>query len=184
MKKKGIRKEKCIVGQCVVLEPFAERHLSDEYLQWLNNPEVCRWNSHGESKYSLLQARKYLKSIRSDAHKKVFAILMKQDKRHVGNISLYISPQNNSGEIAILIGATECWGKGVGTEAFRLVMEYAFNSLKLHRIYAGIASKNTGMIRVVQKLGFHNEGVQRDAFLKKGRYWDVLNWALLNRGNK
>ncbi len=180
MRKKRNTQDKCIFGKGVILEPFSKKHLSADYVQWLNDPEVCRFNSHGVSKYTLLKAQKYLKSLRGAHNKKVFAILMEQGKRHVGNISLCLSPKNNSGEIAILIGAKECWGKGVGTEAFRLLVGYAFETLCLHRVYAGMMERNIGMMRLVEKLGFHSEGVQRDAMFKNKRYWDVAIWAKIN----
>lgn len=53
-------------------------------------------------------------------------------------------------------------GKGYTSEAVRLVVDFAFNELKLYRIEAGVMPTNTGSIRVMEKAGFQREGIARD----------------------
>ncbi|MGE1209620.1 GNAT family N-acetyltransferase [Bacillus pumilus] len=52
-------------------------------------------------------------------------------------------------------------GKGYMTEAIRLIIDYAFEELHLHRIEAGVKPSNIGSIRVLEKSGFENEGLNR-----------------------
>ncbi|WP_144468893.1 GNAT family N-acetyltransferase [Bacillus pumilus] len=51
--------------------------------------------------------------------------------------------------------------KGYMTEAIRLIIDYAFDELHLHRIEAGVKPSNIGSIRVLEKTGFENEGLNR-----------------------
>lgn len=53
-------------------------------------------------------------------------------------------------------------GKGYTSEAARLVIDFAFNELKLYRIEAGVMPSNTGSIRVLEKAGFQREGLSRE----------------------
>jgi RimJ/RimL family protein N-acetyltransferase len=170
-----------VKGKTVWLERFALKHVSDEYIRWLNDPEVCRYNSHGEVRYTRKKALEYLRSIRCDSHKYVFAIIDDATGCHVGNIGLYVSSRDRSGEIAILIGRKDFWGRGIGTDAYRLVIRLAFQRFGLHRVWSGMLSRNRAMTRLVEKLNFKREGVFRDAFCKRGRYYDEEVWSLLNR---
>lgn len=173
-----------LIGDKIALEPFSENHLTENYVRWLNDPEVCRYNSHGAERYTLAKAKDYFREIQQSKNKLVFAICLLPERRHVGNVSLYISTANNSGEIAILIGEKDVWGKGIGTEAYQILIDYAFHHFKLHRLFSGLAAENVPMKNIVAKLGFEKEGVLRDAFLKNGKYQDIEYWGLLNRSDK
>lgn len=75
----------------------------------------------------------------------------------------------------------EKWnGKGVATEALSATNRYVFEVLKLHRIEANILPVNKGSIRVVQKLGFHEEGVSKALLKIDGNWQDHLRFALIN----
>ncbi len=57
-------------------------------------------------------------------------------------------------------------------EAVRLMVDYAFTELKLHRIEAGVMPRNLGSIRVLEKAGFHREGIARSNVLINGKWED------------
>jgi len=109
-------------GQKIILELLSQKYLSDEYVSWLNDPVVCRYNSHGKSVYTSQEASTYIKQSKIASNLVVYAIISTENSKHVGNISLTVSPQNNSAEIAILIGKN-AWGKGIGTEGARALFE-------------------------------------------------------------
>ena len=71
-------------------------------------------------------------------------------------------------------------GKGYMTQAANLVVNYAFDILKLHRIEAGVMPHNIGSIRVLEKAGFHKEGVARKSVEINGRWEDHQMLAILN----
>ncbi|QUG41561.1 GNAT family N-acetyltransferase [Psychrobacillus sp. INOP01] len=71
-------------------------------------------------------------------------------------------------------------GKGYTTEATNLVVDYAFENLNLHRIEAGVMPDNIGSIRVLEKAGFHKEGVARKNVEINGRWEDHQMLAILN----
>ncbi|MFB7138111.1 GNAT family N-acetyltransferase [Bacillus sp. AFS017336] len=71
-------------------------------------------------------------------------------------------------------------GKGFTTEAVKLVVEYAFNELKLHRIEAGVMPHNIGSIRVLEKSGFHKEGIAKKNVRINGKWEDHQVLAIIN----
>ena len=70
--------------------------------------------------------------------------------------------------------------KGLMTEALERAIRYAFEDLKLHRIEANIMPRNVRSIRVVEKLGFVNEGLSRKYLKIAGVWEDHLHYVLLN----
>jgi RimJ/RimL family protein N-acetyltransferase len=111
----------------------------------------------------------------------VFAICLRDNDRHVGNISLQqISAKNRNAELALLIGDPSVYGKGIGYEAGKLLVEYAFGTLKLHRLYCGTHAENIGMQKLALKLGMSEEGRRRDALWKNGSFADIVEYGLLN----
>ncbi|QQE78579.1 GNAT family N-acetyltransferase [Alicyclobacillus sp. SO9] len=71
-------------------------------------------------------------------------------------------------------------GRGYTTEAVRLVVSYAFNTLQLHRIEAGVMPHNLGSIRVLEKAGFKREGLSKKNVLINGKWEDHLHFAVIN----
>jgi len=71
-------------------------------------------------------------------------------------------------------------GKGYTTEAVKLLVEYAFKELKLHRIEAGVMPHNIGSIRVLEKSGFHKEGIALKNVKINGKWEDHQVLAIIN----
>ena len=73
----------------------------------------------------------------------------------------------------------ETWGTGVGTEAMRLLVDFAFGELNLHRIALTVWEHNPRAIASYEKLGFATEGRLRDHLYRQGRFWDKEVYGLL-----
>lgn len=137
----------------LVLQPLTSTHLSEKYVNWLNDPEVNKYlASGGNYTYEMLQD--YI-----DKHEKeetlFWAIIIKQTGEHIGNIKISpIDELNNTGEYGIMIGDQESWGKGFAQEASCLVIDYCFKQLGLSGITLGVLKSNTGAIKLYRKLNF------------------------------
>jgi ribosomal-protein-alanine N-acetyltransferase len=70
------------------------------------------------------------------------------------------------------------WGQGIATEAAEAVIHFAFENLSVNRVEADIMAGNDACIRVLERLGFEREGVQKERLYKDGAYHDVLLYAL------
>ncbi len=73
------------------------------------------------------------------------------------------------------------WGQGIVPEAMREVIAFGFTHMNLNRIEADCAAENTASVRVLEKLGFQPEGIQREQYYDEGRFWDLRLFALLRR---
>lgn len=85
------------------------------------------------------------------------------------------------GWLGIGVGDRERWGQGIGSEALRLVLNFAFNELNLHRVQLTVFAYNERAIALYEKLGFVREGVHREYLHRDGQRHDLLLYGLLRR---
>ena len=84
------------------------------------------------------------------------------DKRHL------------TAELGIGIGERGCWGKGYGTEATSLVLDFGFTALGLHNIILDPLSFNERAIRTYRRVGFKEIGRRREAYRIGNRAYDLV----------
>lgn len=169
-----------LVGEVIHLSPLTKDDISDRYVEWLNDPVVCRDNSHGGVPNTLAMTIDYVASVQGSRTTLAFAIRLNSNDEHIGNVSLQkIDPVNRSAELAMLIGEKQWWGRGVGMDAYRLLIDHGFRVLHLNRIYSAQTARNKAMIRVCEKVGMQQEGLLRKAMFKNGEYLDVVAYAIL-----
>lgn len=164
-------------GALVRLEPLAADAVTDEYVSWLNDPEVFRYlgTKFGQTPASVTR---YVESVQ--APDLLCKIVEKASNAHVGNISLHsIHPVHRCAELGIMIGSANARGKGYGREACRLLIAYGFDHLNLHKITAGTVVANAAMTQVFLGLGFVIEGTLAQHFYLEGQYHDIHRFGLL-----
>ena len=109
----------------------------------------------------------------------VWAIELKKNKHFIGSCGIHdIDRMNRSAELGYII-SHDYWNQGIATEAGNLLMDFGFNNLKLHRIYARYFEGNEASRRVMEKLGMRYEGIMRDAVFKRNRYYNIHTFAKL-----
>lgn len=169
-----------IEGKNLYLRALHVNDSEGNYPAWLNDKEVCRYNSHGDTLYTKEMAISYIQSVENSPTCKVFAICDRASDKHIGNIALQaISMQNKSAEFAILLGDKEFWGKGLSKEAGKLLLQYGFDTLKLHRIYCGTSEANIPMQHLALSLGMELEGRRKEAMFKDGLFYDILEYGIV-----
>lgn len=129
--------------------------------------------------YTEKNAEEFIKRQAKSDTEQVFAIDFKGELCGLIGLILQKDVHRKSAEIGYWIGESH-WGKGIVTKAIELITTYAFDELKLIRIYAGIFEYNVGSIRVLEKNGFQKEGISKKAVFKNGEFWDEHRYALLN----
>jgi RimJ/RimL family protein N-acetyltransferase len=104
-----------------------------------------------------------------------FVIYVRQTLRPIGTVGLAsINHLHRTAELGIGIGERDCWGKGYGTEATRLMLDYAFTVLGLHNVMLRVFSYNERAIRSYLKVGFKEIGRRRQAQRIGDRAYDVV----------
>lgn len=137
----------------LIYEPLSLKHLSNNYVKWLNDKHVNRYMESGGD-YSIKKLEKYL--INQERKKMFFwAIKLKKNGKHIGNIKIDpICKKNESGEYGIMIGDKSEWGKGYGAESSKRIIKYCFDDLNLFKINLGVNIKNQKAIKLYESLGF------------------------------
>ncbi len=97
------------------------------------------------------------------------------DDRLLGDINLEVTHWNcREAFVGLGIGPRDFWGRGYGTEAMQLALEYAFLEVNLERVTLTVFEYNPRAIRSYEKCGFRHEGRLRGALLREGKRWDML----------
>ncbi len=110
----------------------------------------------------------------------VFGIELKKTDRLIGVIGLHdIDWISRKTTIGIKIGLARWRGQGYGTEATKLLQEYAFETLGLNRILAEILIYNGASLQCFKRCGYHREGILRQAMYKNGQFHDVALLSIL-----
>lgn len=155
MEKKNIILE----SKNISLRILKEDDATIEYLNWLRDPEV---NKHLEVRFNLPNNQEDLRKHVSESFIKkntfLFGIFDKSSLKHIGNIQLVTDKNHNHGEIGLLIGNKNFWGKGLGSESIASVTNFAVKILKLRKLIAGAYSSNLSSIKSFKKNGYSIQG--------------------------
>ncbi|ASS74320.1 RimJ/RimL family protein N-acetyltransferase [Tumebacillus algifaecis] len=110
-----------------------------------------------------------------------FGIFLKESGELIGTVSLMqvMRGPHQKCLIGYFLDQSQN-GKGYMSEAVRLAVDYAFQTLRLHRIEAGVMPHNIGSIRVLEKAGFHTEGIAKKNVKINGKWEDHQLMAILN----
>ena len=164
-----------IIGEKIYLRGLERADLEGDYFQWLNDYEVTKFLESGRFPYTKEALEEYYRNTALSNNNVIFAIIDGETDKHIGNIKL--GPINwitRISPLGIMIGNKDFWGKGCGTEAIRLVLDYAFKRLNLHKVTAGMAAIHQASIKAFQKAGFEIEGQAKSQFSVDGEYCDSL----------
>jgi RimJ/RimL family protein N-acetyltransferase len=169
---------KPLVGERILLRPFSKRDL----------PHIQRWSADAELRkligevapMSEAEGERFYKELRADKDRVWFVIVLKRNGRVIGEAGLLrmFRPWRNT-DMTIIIGEKDAWGKGYGTEAGHLLLDYAFNRLGFHRISIGVVGFNKRALRFWESLGFEKEGVERDEYFYDNKYSDGIMMSIL-----
>ena len=104
-----------------------------------------------------------------------FSIRTLADDKLIGGVSLWVNSWTHADTwVGISIGEREYWGKGYGTEATRLMLDYAFATLDLHSVMLRVYAYNLAGYRAYLKAGFRECGRRRQCKHMGGALWDVI----------
>ncbi|HEY0495108.1 MAG TPA: GNAT family protein [Kutzneria sp.] len=176
----NFREKPVLAGETVVLRPVIADDAVD-MLEVLADGDVLRLTgSHGTlSPDDVEPMRQWYGSRAGHDDRLDLAAVDRVTGRYVGEVVLNeLDPNNNSCSFRIALGATG-QNRGLGTEATRLVLGYAFERVGLHRISLEVYSFNSRARRVYEKVGFRPEGVLRDALLWEGQRFDAHVMSIL-----
>ncbi len=148
----------------------------------IKDEEVIRWLLRIPHPYRLEDAIKFIRGTHYRIRKGkgyAFGILLKETDRVIGVVDIFnVDWESRNADIGYWLGK-KYWNKGLMSEAIRLILRFAFEELKLHKISATIFEDNVASRRVLEKVGFKLEGKRREARLKFGKWHNELLYGIL-----
>lgn len=131
------------------------------FQRWYADEEIARLLRHDQEPLNEIQSRGYFDTIilPLSARGLCYAVHEASTDRLIGTTALTdISPARTSALFRIVIGEKDCWGRGYGTEATRLVVAEAFEHHGLRQVRLEVFKHNPRAIAAYQRVGFRQTG--------------------------
>jgi diamine N-acetyltransferase len=167
-----------IIGERVTLRRI-ERDDLPLVRRWLDDPEL-RGQIGARSPLSEAEAEEWFERVASDPTRAWYVIVEDQHDRVVGEAGLLrMDPEWRTTDMTVIVGEPDAREKGYGTEAGRLLLDFAFQYMGFHRVAIGVVGFHEDALRFWERLGFRREGVQRDGYFLDGAFHDFVMMSIL-----
>ena len=154
-----------------------------DFIYALENNESIWEVSNTQTPYSRFLIRQYLENAHQDIYEAKqlrLAICHNETAETLGLIDIFdFDPKNNRAGVGLLIGSQANRSKGIGSEALELVINYSFQQLQVHQLYANIGSYNEISLQLFTKFGFQKIGIKKDWNKVNNGYKDELLFQLI-----
>jgi RimJ/RimL family protein N-acetyltransferase len=165
-------------GERVFLRPIGTED-TELYFRSLFNKET-RMLTGTQKHFTREQIHQYIENKGQDSSSVLLLICLCENDQVIGDVQIGdIDRNNRNAFIRISIDQNAYQGKGYGSEALLLMLDYGFGILNLHRIELNVFAFNERAIHTYEKLGFQREGVQRQALYYNHAYHDSILMSML-----
>ncbi len=168
-----------LYGKKVILRAVEEEDL-EMFRELTNSPDFERMVVGWSFPVSRRDQLRWFESCRNDLNTLRYTIEIKEDGA-VGMIGLKNIDMKNgvASGLGMRIARKEIRTRGLATDAWMTLMRYAFDELRLNRINGSALDYNEISQHVCKKVGFREEGRQRQAVYKNGQYHDLILYGCL-----
>ncbi len=175
---KPVDKDFIIKGEHIYLRPITQAD-TELVLRWRNAPEVVE-NFLYRKEITAQEHQSWLENKVFTGQVHQFIIMDAADDTPLGSVYLQnFDEENNKAEWGLFLDGDKTRGRGVGTEVGNLIWDYAFDTLKLHKLHSRVLARNKPCVRMNEKLGFPQEAYLRDELLLDGSYEDLILYGAL-----
>jgi RimJ/RimL family protein N-acetyltransferase len=168
-----------LVGSSVVLRRHVPENVA-AFQRWYTDPEVARLARYQPTPMRPEEIERFFAARVVGLDALAMAVHERATDRLIGTCAFsQLDGDNGSALYHITIGEKDAWGHGFGTEATRLMVDHAFETLGLHRIALNVFEFNERATRAYLRCGFVVEGRSRESIWRDGRWWDELAMSIL-----
>lgn len=168
-----------ISGRLVNLRPVMKSEVN-AITRWVNDPKVRHFIGKVLPQTEKQEEDWFNKLGESDKHV-VLGIETKEGVL-IGVMGIHdINRENRTATTGALIGEKEYWGRGYGTDAKMFLLQYAFETLNLHKICSNVIAFNKRSLQYSLHCGYKLEGRRRKHVWRVGKYWDLLELGLFRK---
>ena len=171
---------KKLVGKKCFLSPITTAD-AETMCAWINDQKTAMLV--GDEGHSTITAENIKKELQQMQERRahMYAIHDLESEKLIGRTLLMgVDAVNRTAMLGIIMGEKSYWGKGYGTEAVRLMLDFGFNGLNLHNINLGTYSFNVRAIRCYEKIGFKLIGRRREARIIGNQKFDIIYMDILS----
>ncbi|GAA0776682.1 GNAT family protein [Clostridium subterminale] len=169
---------KKLVGDKCYLSP-ADATIADKVARWSNDLRVSIRTGDISDMITVDAQREYLNGMNEGGY--AFYIIDSENDEAIGVIRLMrISHIHRNAVLGMFIGDSNHRNKGIGTEATKLILDFAFNVINLRNIMIETFSFNERAINLCKKIGFKEIGRRRNAIIYGNNEFDEVFMDLLN----
>lgn len=174
-----MKKNFVLRGQQIYLRPITADD-SEMVVRWRNKPAVVE-NFIYRKPVSIMEHESWLanKVFKGLVHQ--FVVCENEKDIPLGSVYLQnFEEEHRRAESGIYLGEDRAYGRGIGTEAVRLMAEYAFGELGMHKLTARVLAYNTASRRLHEKAGYVQEAYLKEELFLEGQYEDLVLFGALS----
>ncbi len=174
-----VKKDLKLRGQRIYLRPITEEDTA-RVVRWRNEKSVVE-NFIYRKPISEAEHREWLKSKVETGLVHQLIVCRNEDDAPLGCVYLQnFEETNRKAEEGIFLGERGLCGSGIGTEAAKLMLSYAFDTLGLHKLVARVLAFNRSSIRMHEKAGYTQEAYLKEELFLNGKYEDLILFGAIN----
>lgn len=174
-----VREDFRIRGERIYLRPITIED-TDLAVRWRNHPVVVKNFIYREP----ISREEHLNWLENKVFKGLvhqFIVCGKEGDIPLGTIYLQkFEEDNRKAEWGIYLDAEQTYGKGIGTEAAKLLLKYAFEELGMHKVVSRVLAYNKASVRMNEKAGYVQEAYLKDELFLDGQFEDLIFFGAIN----
>ncbi|QIB27311.1 GNAT family N-acetyltransferase [Caloranaerobacter azorensis] len=169
-----------LIGKKVRLRGITEKDLP-KAVEYMNDPEVIL-NLITRIPYpvTLDREKKWYESQMENQDTYNFSIETLDEGLYIGGCGVNrLDLKNGVAVVGIFIGHKDYRGKGYGTDAMNVLLDFIFNQINVNKVQLNVFAFNERAIKSYKKCGFVEEGRLRQVIFRNGKYRDVIVMGIL-----
>lgn len=155
----------------------------ETYCKWVNDETINMWVGHQDEIIQIGEERRYIQDVVDGKDNRSicnFNIVVKDTRQLIGICS--IEPKRVNATLGILIGESDGRNKGYGTEAIKMLIDYAFNTFcNINRVELNVVGDNERAIKCYEKAGLTQCGAKHEACYFNGKFHDLNQMEILRK---
>ncbi len=165
-------------GNLISFVPVKASHLA-LMVKWRNDPNVSNM-LFDRRKFTLAKQKKWFEESKKSKSRKQFIIIENKNSTPIGAINLMnIDKKNLHCDWGYYIGEISFRMGGYAIEAEYMILKYAFEILRMNKVYCQTFSYNNKVISIHTKFGFKTDGVLRQHYKENNSYADIVIMSIL-----
>jgi RimJ/RimL family protein N-acetyltransferase len=169
-------------GQLVNLRAFTDDDIKPS-VSFINDTEIIlNLDDDAPMPQSYETQKAWFEEMRKEKKKygDFFWAIDTKDGKFIGGCGVnHMDRKNRVARVGIFIGDREYLGKGYGTDAMKVLLEFLFEEYNANKVKLSVFDYNKRAIRSYEKCGFQTEAIQREAVFRYGKYQDMRCMAIL-----